>query len=132
VVESHFVTGDRIGEAELRRCFDTGMFLVAARAGEPPAACLFLRPNGERRTYLGMLAVDPALQRRGLGSLMMAAAERRCRIRGDAAIDISVVDLRTELPPFYRARGFVEAGTAPFEDPRAFKAAHFVKMALML
>ena len=79
-----------------------------------------------------MLAVDPALQRRGLGSLMMAAAEYRCRARGDEAIDISVVNLRTELPPFYEARGFVETGTSPFDDPRAFKPAHFVKMVLPL
>jgi len=132
LVEGHFVTGDRIGDDELRRCFEKGIFLVAARPGEAPSASIFLRPNGERRTYLGMLAVDPALQRRRLGSLMMTAAERHCRFRGDAAIDISVVNLRTELPPIYRARGFVEVGTAPFDDPRAFKQAHFVKMTLEL
>ena len=132
LVERHFVTGDRIGEEELRRCFENGTFLVAARGGEPPSASLFLRPNGERRTYLGMLAVDTALQRRRLGSLMMAAAERRCRLRGDEAIDINVVNLRTELPPFYLARGFVDTGTAPLEDPRLFRPAHFRQMALIL
>lgn len=132
VVEGHFVTGDRIAEAELRRCFGKGSFMVAARPGQPPSASVFLRPESERRTYVGMLAVDPAQQRRRLGSLMMAAAERRCRLRGDEAIDISVVNLRTELPPFYRARGFVETGTAPFEDPRAFRPAHFIRMTLRL
>jgi len=132
VVEGHFVTGDRIGKDELHRCFETGAFLIASRPDEPPSASIFLRPNGERRTYLGMLAVDPARQRRRLGSLMMAAAERHCRARGDEAIDISVVNLRTELPPFYRARGFVEIGTSPFDDPRAFKPAHFIRMTLAL
>src|SRR6185436_6109989 len=53
LVERHFVTGDRIGEEDLRRCFDKGTFLVAARDGASPSASLFLRPNGERRTYLG-------------------------------------------------------------------------------
>jgi GNAT superfamily N-acetyltransferase len=132
LVERHFVTGDRLGESELRSCLEKGTFLVAARDGESPSACIFLRPNGERRTYLGLLAVAPDLQHRRLGSLMMAAAERRCRERGDAAIDISVVNLRTELPPFYRARGFVEIGTAPFDDPRLFTPAHFVRMTLPL
>jgi len=132
LVERHFVTGDRLGERELRSCLDTGTFLVAARAGDPPSACVFLRPNGDRRTYLGLLAVDPVQQQRRLGSLMMTAAERRCRLRGDTAIDISVVNLRTELPPFYHARGFVETGTAPFDDPRLFTPAHFVTMALTL
>jgi predicted N-acetyltransferase YhbS len=132
LVERHFVTGDRLGESELRSGLAKGTFVVAARSGAPPSACVFLRPNGERRTYVGLLAVDPDLQHRRLGSLMMAAAERRCRDRGDAAIDISVVNLRTELPPFYHARGFVEIGTAPFDDPRLFTTAHFVRMTLVL
>lgn len=132
LVERHFVTGDRISDSELRGCLDKGTFMIAARHADAPSACVFLRPNGERRTYLGLLAVDPDLQHRRLGSLMMAAAERRCRDRGDLAIDISVVNLRTELPPFYHARGFVDIGTAPFDDPRLFTPAHFVRMALLL
>jgi ribosomal protein S18 acetylase RimI-like enzyme len=132
LVERDFVTGDRLSEENLRHCLETGTFLIAARPGEPPSASIFLRPNGDRRTYLGMLAVDPALRRRRLGSLMMTAAERHCRVRGDEAIDISVVNLRAELPPIYRARGFVETGTGPFADPRLFRSAHFIHMTLTL
>jgi GNAT superfamily N-acetyltransferase len=130
LVERDFVTGERLSHDELRSCLDRGTFLVATRAGEAVSACVFLRPDTDRRTYLGLLAVDPGAQKRGLGALMMAAAERWCRERGDEAIDIRVVNLRTELPPFYRARGFVENGTAPFEDARLFKPAHFTLMTL--
>ena len=132
LVERAFVTGDRISDDELEQCFATGGFLVAARGDEAPAATVFLRPLGARRTYLGLLAVDPALQGQGLGGLMMDAAERRCRERGDEAIEIRVVSLRTELPPFYWSRGFVETGVEPFEDPRLFKPAHFITMTLRL
>lgn len=132
LVERTFVTGDRLRDDEIAHCFATGCFLLAARGDEPVAATVFLRPLGERRTYLGLLAVDPALQGQGLGALMMAAAERRCRDQGDEAIEIRVVNLRTELPPFYLSRGFVEIGVEPFEDPRLFKAAHFVRMELRL
>lgn len=132
LVERTFVTGDRINDRDIEHCFATGHFLVAARGDEPPAATVFLRPLGERRTYLGLLAVDPALQGQGLGALMMAAAERRCRERGDEAIEIRVVNLRTDLPPFYFSRGFVETGVEPFEDPRLFKPAHFIRMELRL
>lgn len=132
VVERHFVTGDRVGDEEVQRCFDTGTFLVAARGDEPPSATVFLRRLGGRRTYLGLLAVDPALQGHGLGALLMDAAERHCRERGDEAIEIRVVNLRTELPPFYSARGFVETGVEPFEDARLFKPAHFITMRLRL
>jgi GNAT superfamily N-acetyltransferase len=132
LVERTFVTGDRIGDDEIAHCFDTGTFLVAARGNEQPCATVFLRPLGGRRTYLGLLAVDPALQGQRLGALMMVAAERHCRQRGDEAIEIRVVNLRTELPPFYLSRGFVETGVEPFEDPRLFKPAHFIKMTLRL
>jgi N-acetylglutamate synthase-like GNAT family acetyltransferase len=130
VVEEHFVTGARLGVDELHACFERGAFLVATDRDGQVVACVFLRPEGDRRTYLGLLAVSPRLQGRRLGALMMAAAERRCRGRGDLAIDIRVVNLRTELPPFYRARGFIEIGTAPFEDPRLRRPAHFTVMAL--
>jgi hypothetical protein len=47
---------------------------------------------------------------------------------GCSAIDIRIVNRRTELPPFYRALGFVEAGTEVFEDPLLIKPAHFIRM----
>jgi GNAT superfamily N-acetyltransferase len=132
LVERTFVTGDRVSDDDIAQCFAAGRFLVAVRGDEPPAATVFLRSLGGRRTYLGLLAVDPDLQGRGLGALMMGAAERHCREQGDEAIEIKVVNLRTELPPFYASRGFVETGVEPFEDPRLFKPAHFITMRLRL
>jgi len=89
---------------------------------------VFLRAEPGRRMYLGLLAVDPSHQMHGLGSLMMNAAEQWCRDAGCIAIDILVVNLREELPPFYEARGFARCGTAPFEDPRKLRPAHFIRM----
>jgi predicted N-acetyltransferase YhbS len=132
LVEREFVEGDRLSEKELRRVFGLGTFLVATRADGESIANVFLQRTAPDRMYLGLLAVDPAEQRHGLGRLMMAAAERHCRAAGCRAIDIRIVNLRTELPPFYRSLGFVPDGTAPFEDPRLFKPAHFLVMTLPL
>src|SRR5262245_449446 len=132
LVEREFVEGDRLSERDLRDYFARGMFLVAARDDEPPVACVFLQAMSPDRMYLGLLAVHPSAQSHGLGRFMMAAAERRCRDAGVRVIDIRVVNLRTELPPFYESLGFVHDGTAPFEDPRLFKAAHFIVMTLPL
>ena len=132
LVEREFVEGDRLSEKELRRVFGLGTFLVATRAHGESIANVFLQRTAPDRMYLGLLAVDPAEQRHGLGRLMMAAAERHCRAGGCRAIDIRIVNLRTELPPFYRSLGFVPDGTAPFEDPRLFKPAHFLVMTLPL
>ena len=88
---------------------------------------MYLEQRGDR-VYLGMLAVSPAQQGRGLGRQMMAAAERHAASLGCHAIDIRIVDRRTELPPFYRSLGFVDSGTEPFEDPLLTKPCHFIRM----
>ena len=56
---------------------------------------------------------------------MMAAAEQHCLDAGCHTIDIKIVDLRTELPPFYKSLGFIEEGEAPFENPQATRPAKF-------
>lgn len=132
IAEGHFMDGDRLDETELGAYFARGTFLVGARPGDAPAACVFVEPTGDGRAYLGLLTVDPSAQRRGLGRLMMTAAERHCRDARCRAIDILIVNLRAELPAFYASRGFVASGTAPFDNPRRMKPAHFIKMALPL
>jgi GNAT superfamily N-acetyltransferase len=91
------------------------------------ASCMYLEQRGDR-LYLGMLAVSPTQQRRGLGRQMMAAAERHAAALGCHGIDIRIVDRRTELPPFYRSLGFVDSGTEPFDDLLLTKPSHFILM----
>ena len=68
----------------------------------------------ETRAYLGLLSVDPEDQRSGIGSMLMRAAESFCATL-DAGSSISgLVNLRQEMPAFYKRRGYVETGTAPF------------------
>jgi predicted N-acetyltransferase YhbS len=95
--------------------------------GNNLASCMYLEQRGER-LYLGMLAVNPSQQGRGLGRRMMAAAERHAASLGCSAIDIRIVNRRTELPPFYRGLGFVDNGTEPLEEPLLTKPAHFIRM----
>ena len=77
---------------------------------------------------MGMLAVDPSMQGRGLGRRMIAADENRATGIGLHGIDIKIVDRRVELPPLYRALGFRDNGTAPFDDPLLTKPCHFLLM----
>ena len=39
-----------------------------------------------------------------------------------------IVDRRLELPPLYRALGFVDNGGALFDDPLLTKPCHFILM----
>jgi GNAT superfamily N-acetyltransferase len=126
-MERAFIDRDRTSVDEISGLLTTGTFLVADGDGGRLAACMYIEGRGDR-AYLGMLAVDPAGQKRGLGRQMMSAAERHCAALGCTAIDIRIVDRRTELPPFYRRLGFVERGTALFDDPVLTKPCYFVLM----
>jgi GNAT superfamily N-acetyltransferase len=126
-MERAFIDRDRASVEEITQYLGTGTFLLADGDDGGLASCMYLEPRGDR-LYLGMLAVDPAQQKRGLGRLMIAAAQRQAHASGCRAIDIRIVDRRTELPPFYRALGFVDAGTEPFEDPLLTKPCQFLRM----
>ena len=76
-----------------------------------------------------MLSIDPAHQGRGLGRLLIDAVESRCRAAGCPRMKIHIVNLREELPPFYRRLGYVEDGTLPFSTPEeATRPCHFIVM----
>lgn len=125
--ESFFIERDRIDEDGVRAFLQTGEFLVA-EDGATLTGCVYLERRGDR-AYIGLLSVDPSRQGAGLGSRLMAAAEGRCRELGCHAADLQIVNLRQELPDFYRRRGYVPTGTAPFRPDLVTKIpCHFIKM----
>jgi GNAT superfamily N-acetyltransferase len=126
-MERDFVDRDRTSAAEIAHYLASGTFLVIDGDDGTVASCMYLEQRGDR-LYLGMLAVSPTQQGRGIGRQMMTAAEGRASALGCRAIDIRIVNRRTELPPFYRSLGFVDAGTEPFDDPMLTKPAHFLRM----
>ncbi len=70
---------------------------------------------------LGMLAVEPGLQARGLGGQLVAAAEDAARDLGAATLEMLVLSPRAELIAWYARRGYAPTGEArafPHGDPR--------------
>lgn len=129
-VEAFFKIGDRTSEEDIRDLLKTGAFLVVDgdTDDEALAACVYCSIESTHG-YFGMLSVDPARQGTGLGRALIAAAESRARAAGCDRMEIHVVNLRQELPPFYRRFGYVECGTLPFSDTeRASRPCHFVVM----
>jgi len=127
-IEKFFVDGDRTEEDTIRRMMASGVFLIAREESGQLTGCVYVELRGERG-YFGMLSVNPAFQGRGLGRRLVDAAENYARAQGCTAMDIRVVNLRTELPPFYRKLGYAETGEVePVDDPRALQPFHFVTM----
>jgi GNAT superfamily N-acetyltransferase len=130
-VERFFIVGDRISSETVRQMLRTGKFLLAEE-GSALIACVYVEIRGERG-YFGLLAVDPARQGAGLGRKMVAEAEDYARAAGCAFMDLRIVNLRAELPPFYQRLGYVETGTEPFAaDANPTQPCHFIVMSKAL
>ena len=125
--ESFLIDRDRIELATVRELLRTGRFLVADDLGAV-SGCVYVESRGDR-SYLGLLSVDPEHQKSGLGTKLMDAAEDHCAKAGSRFMDLRIVNVRKELPSFYRHRGYIETGTEPFTpglNPKV--SCHFVKM----
>jgi ribosomal protein S18 acetylase RimI-like enzyme len=72
--------------------------------------------------YVGMFAVRPGLQGRGVGSALLAEVERVSRDElGRAAARMTVLVQRAELIAWYERRGYRRTGVRepfPYGDPR--------------
>ena len=126
--ERFFIDADRTDPDRVRALLEKGEFLLAEEAGVL-VACVYVELRGERG-YFGLLAVDPTRQGNGMGSRLIEAAEQYCRAAGSNFMDLTTVNLRKELPGYYRRRGYTESGTLPFpadQHPPKIPC-HLVKM----
>jgi len=125
--ERFFIDADRTNPEKVRALLQKGKFLLAEEVGAL-AGCVYVETRGERG-YFGLLAVDPALQRSGLGSRLVAAAEEYCRAADCHFMDLTIVNLRRDLPAFYHRFGYAESGTLPFpSDQHPSQPCHLVIM----
>ncbi len=96
------------------------------------AGCVYAELRRERG-YFGLLAVDPRRQRSGIGARLIAAAEQHCRSAGCHVMDLTFVNVRQELPAYYRRFGYEESGTLPFPADQVAKIpVHLVRMSKSL
>jgi ribosomal protein S18 acetylase RimI-like enzyme len=127
-VEAFFKIGDRTNPGEILGMMRGGEFLLLEDA-EGLAGCVYVTAREDGHAYFGMLSIEPSRQGRGLGRALIDAVEARGRERGCAYMDIHIVNLREELPAFYRRFGYVEHGTLPFSHTEhASRPCHFIVM----
>ena len=132
VVESVAFDGDRTNPGEVRALMTGGKFLLA-EDGVGLTGCVYVEVRGER-SYLGLLSVCPENQGRGIGRMLVNAAEDFSRSAQCRVVDLRIISPRAEaLLPFYRRLGYTEAGTAPFPTYVTVKVpCHYVLMSKSL
>ena len=115
-----FIAGTRTDEQDLARLMHAGNFLIGENESGEPRAAVNVEIRGARG-YLGMLAVHPLHQGKGWGRIMVEAAEDYFRRQNCTAVDMLILSLRPELPPFYRKLGYAETGIREFRPSRPIK-----------
>ncbi len=90
---------------------DNGKFLLG---------CVRIENLGEK-LYLGMLTVNPEIQNKGFGKLLMEAAEKEARSQNLLSIEMTVFSQRETLINYYLRQGYKLTGERrpfPGDDPR--------------
>jgi predicted N-acetyltransferase YhbS len=103
-VERSFLIGDRLDPERTRQHFQLGHFLLAEEDGAL-VGCVYVELRGDHG-YLGMLSISPSRQKQGLGRKLVWQAEEFARNRGARFMDLTIISLRTELPPYYEKLGY--------------------------
>ena len=115
--EADLLDGQRTDAASVREVLP---HLLVARDEDQMVGCCTMIPR-EGFGYFGMFAVRPGLQGKGVGSELLAEAERRATTLGLGHVEMTVLSARTELLAFYRRRGYAETGERrpfPYGDER--------------
>jgi ribosomal protein S18 acetylase RimI-like enzyme len=90
---------------------DPAQALLALFAGGAPLGCVNVADRGGGLAYLGLLCVEPTRQGEQLGRRLMSAAESHAREAfGCTAMEMTVIEQRTELIAYYQRRGWQVTG----------------------
>lgn len=115
--EADLIAGEiRTDEASILKMINTpgAVFLTCRDENRTLIACVYLQ-NNNGRLYLGMFAVNPDLQAKGIGKRLLNAATEHAIQQECHSIYMTVISLRHELICWYERHGFRKTGeTEPF------------------
>jgi ribosomal protein S18 acetylase RimI-like enzyme len=108
--EADLLDGTRTDEKAIKEFFlNPDSTILKYVDNEKIIGCVRLVKHGSQ-LYLGMFAVDPDVQNKGVGKRMLLAAEDEARRQNCKSIDMTVISVRTELIDWYKRNGYVEVG----------------------
>jgi len=120
--EADFLEGRRTGPDDIESIIarEQSLILLAERDGELLACANVAVEDGAG--YFGMFSVVPSLQGKGIGSVVLAEAERIAAEQWSCpSMRMTVIDIREDLIPFYERRGYHRTGIKkpfPYGDER--------------
>jgi GNAT superfamily N-acetyltransferase len=140
--EADYLDGARITPARTKEMIqpEFGQTILVMRESEdersPLLGCVYLEKteiSDQPGCYLGMLTVEPKMQDRGLGRILLREAEAFARAWGARRMTLGVIQLRGTLMAWYERRGYKRTDITrpfPYDQPEVGipkrKDLHFV------
>jgi GNAT superfamily N-acetyltransferase len=120
--EADLLDGQRTDATEVTALVgDDDCRLLIGRTQGKLVASLLLRRESQG-AYVGMVAIEPALQAKGLGRHLLQHAERQAvEVFSSSSLRMLVIEQRVELIEWYQRRGYVLTGASepfPYGQPR--------------
>jgi len=120
--EADLLDGTRTDASAIEELIQTpGTTLLKYAEGNEIIGCVELKIQ-DGKLYLGMLTVKPNLQGKGIGKLLLKAAEMEAHQQNCHTIFMTVISVRKELIDWYIRHGFNLTGE---RKPFAFNDARF-------
>ncbi len=109
--ELDFVSGNRTNSTQIAKLLlNIDSVVLLGLFEEKIVACVHIH-NVKDSSYIGMLAVSPTLQGKGIGKQILSLAEcYSAENYGASRCILEVISQRVELIEFYRRRGYKKTG----------------------
>lgn len=121
--EADLLDGQRTDGQEVEELLgDPSVVIILSSLGDDLVGCVKVRESGNRVSHIGMFAIEPRRQSRGLGRALLDEAERVAREQqGATRAEMTVIEQRHELIAWYARRGYRATGETepfPYDNPR--------------
>lgn len=109
--ESHLVSGSRTSPAGIEKYMqgEQAWFELMLRDGVV-VGTVYLKEESADVLYLGMFAVNPAIQAQGLGKAFLEHVVEKATVENYKKIRLTVIEQRPELISYYERRGYKRTG----------------------
>jgi ribosomal protein S18 acetylase RimI-like enzyme len=125
--EADYIDGTRTDASLIREVIEKlGHRILLLFEEHELIGCVQIHKEGER-LYLGMLTVKPSLQNKGIGKIILKAAEKEAIHLGCVFVYMNVLSGRKELIDWYLRHGYYDTGKRKpfsFDDPRLGQPKH--------
>jgi ribosomal protein S18 acetylase RimI-like enzyme len=132
--EADLFDGPRITLPEVERLLsDPTQLILKYVEKDQMLGCVLLHKENNK-LYLGMFAVDPILQGKGIGKKLLHAGETEALKQRCVAVYMTVITLRANLLAWYHKHGYADTGKRiPFDkdDVRRNSAKVEIELAVL-